>query len=204
MRKRALFAALGLFSVCFPLAAQQATDSRGMQDSAAISAGTPLDRVSSLSLYWPKILSASNDSLLFHNGPVRAWSDGAQLANETALAQIGMAPLGLFPVAYLGPSDVAPVPMRNVRATSNSRSKNLASDGKDLPSELMDSPANRVYYTGEVGFVYGQWSGKGNGDYWQSYVWGQAGNDKFQINAGAAFENWSGNSPKIRAYPFSR
>jgi hypothetical protein len=55
-----------------------------------------------------------------------------------------------------------------------------------------------------VGFVYGQWSGKGNGDYWQNYVWGQAGNDHFQINAGASFENSSGSSPKIRASSFSR
>ena len=54
-------------------------------------------------------------------------------------------------------------------------------DGKDLPGEMISSPLNQVYYTGEVGFVYGQWSGKGNGDYWQNYVWGQAGNDQFQI-----------------------
>jgi hypothetical protein len=80
----------------------------------------------------------------------------------------------------------------------------VATDGKDLPGEMISSPLNQAYYTGEVGFVYGQWSGRGNGDYWQSYVWGQAGNDKFQINAGASFENWSGSSPKIRAYPFSR
>ena len=69
---------------------------------------------------------------------------------------------------------------------------------------MISSPLNQVYYTGEVGFVYGRWSGKGNGDYWQNYVSGQVGNDHFQINAGASFENWSGNSAKIRAYPFSR
>jgi hypothetical protein len=61
-----------------------------------------------------------------------------------------------------------------------------------------------VYVTGEVGFVYGQWSGRGNGDYWQNYVWGQAGNDKFQINAGASFENWSGNGPKFRSFNLAR
>ena len=87
---------------------------------------------------------------------------------------------------------------------SNSRSQIAATDGKDLPDEIISSPLNQVYYTGEVGFVYGRWSGKGNGDYWQNYVSGQVGNDHFQINAGASFENWSGNSPKIRAYPFSR
>ena len=132
------------------------------------------------------------------------WSDGAQLASETALAQIGMAPLGLFPAAYMAPSDVGPTPIRKSSAAPDSRSANLVADGKDLPGEMLNSPLNHVYYTGEVGFVYGQWSGRGNGDYWQNYVWGEVGNDKFRINAGASFENSSGNSPKIRAYPFSR
>jgi hypothetical protein len=204
MFRGALFLALGFLAICFSVVAQQAKRSGATQHRAGTPAMTTFEDGSTLSLYRPSIVSASNASLLFRNRPLRAWSDGAQLVSETALAQIGMAPLGLFPVAYLAPSDVGPVPTRKVTATSNSRSENLASDGKDLPSELMGPPTNRVYYTGEVGFMYGQWSGKGNGDYWQSYVWGQAGNDKFQINAGAAFENWSGNSPKIRAYPFSR
>ena len=203
MFKGALVLALGLFAVCFPVAAQQAKHSGAAQHRVAASAVRPLDAVSNLSIYRPNVINASN-SILFHNGPVRAWSDGAQLVSESAFVQIGMAPLGLFPVAYLAPSDVGPTPIRKSSAAPDSRSANLAADGKDLPGEMLSSPLNHVYYTGEVGFVYGQWSGRGNGDYWQNYVWGQAGNDKFQINAGASFENWSGNSPKIRAYPFSR
>ena len=204
MFKGALFAALGFFTVCFPVFAQQAKHPGAAQHRAATSAATTLEHGSTLSLYRPNVVGASNASLLFHNGPVRAWSDGAQLASEGALAQIGMAPLGLFPMTYLAPSDVGPTPTRRPSAASNSRSAMLATDGKDLPGEMISSPLNQVYYTGEVGFVYGQWSGRGNGDYWQNYVWGQAGNDHFQINAGASFENSSGNSPKIRAYPFSR
>ena len=200
MSKGALFLALGLFGVCFPVVAQQARHSRSTQHPAV----TPFDAGSSLSLYRPKILSAPNSSILFHNGPVRAWSDGAQLASETALAQIGMAPLGLFPVAYLAPNYSGAQPVPNRSTASDSHPQNVAADGKDLPSEMISSPLNQVYYTGEVGFMYGQWSGKGSGDYLESYVWGQAGNDKFQITAGAAFENWNGNSPKLRAYPFSR
>lgn len=204
MFKGTLFLALGFLAVCFPVVAQQAKHSRVTQNRGATSAASILENSSSLGLYRPNVVSATNASLLFHNGPVRAWSDGAQLASESALAQIGMAPLGLFPVTYLAPSNLGPVPTTKPGAASNSRSQMIASDGKDLPSEMIDSPLNQVYYTGEVGFVYGQWSGKGNGDYWQSYVWGQVGNDKFQINAGASFENWSGSSPKIRAYPYSR
>ncbi len=204
MFKGALFLALGLLAVCFSVVAQQAKHSGATQHRAATSATSTFERGSTLTLYRPNVVSASNASLLFHSGPVRAWSDGAQLANETALAQIGMAPLGLFPVTYLAPSDIGPMPARNASAASNSRSQMLATDGKDLPGEMISSPLNQVYYTGEVGFVYGQWSGKGSGDYWQNYVWGQAGNDHFQITAGAAFENWSGSGAKIRAYPFPR
>lgn len=204
MFKGALFLALGFLAVCFPVLAQQAKHSGAAQHRAAARAVPAFEHSSTLSLYRPNLVSASHASLLFHSGPVRAWSDGAQLASETALAQIGMAPLGLFPVTYLAPSDVGPVPIMRPVAAPSSRSQMVATDGKDLTDEMISSPLNQVYCTGEVGFVYGQWSGKGNGDYWQSYVWGQAGNDKFQINAGASFENSSGNSPKIRAYPFSR
>jgi len=204
MFKGALSLALGFLAVCFPVVAQQAKHSGSTQHRAVTAVMSTFEHGSTLSLYRPNIVGASNASLLFHNGPVRAWSDGAQLASETALVQIGMAPLGLFPVTYLAPSDVGPMPTRKASATSNSRSQMLATDGKDLPGEMISSPLNQLYYSGEVGFVYGQWSGRGSGDYWQNYVWGQAGNDHFQITAGAAFENWSGGGAKIRAYPFSR
>jgi len=204
MSRGALVLALGLFGVSFTVAAQQAKHSGAAQRRATTSAVTPLGSVSALSLYGSKTLTGSNNSLLFHAGPVRTWSDGAQLASETALAQIGMAPLGLFPTAYFAPSDVGPVPTKKPSTASNSRSENFGADGKDLPGEMMASPLNNVYYTGEVGFLYGQWSGKGSGDYVGSYVWGQAGNDKFQITAGASFDNWDGHSPKLRSFSISR
>jgi hypothetical protein len=203
MSKGALFLALGFLAVCLPVRAQQAKHSGTAKKRVNASAVMPPDAFSNLSMYRPNLVKGSN-SILFHNGPVRAWSDGARLVSENAFVQIGMAPLGLFPVAYLGRSDVGPSPLRRPSAAPDYRPANLATDGKDLSPEMLNSPLNQVYVTGEVGFMYGQWNGKGSGDYWQSYVWGQAGNDKLQINAGAAFENWNGNSPKIRAYPFSR
>jgi len=203
MSRGALVLALGLFGVCFSLAAQQAKHSGSVQHRLAAPAVTPLVGVSNLSIYPPQILNG-NTSLLLHNGPVRAWSDGGQLVSESALVQIGMAPLGLFPAAYLAPSDVGPVPVRKPSTGSNSRPENVAADGKDLPGDMISSPLNDVYYTGEVGFMYGHWSGKGSGDYVGSYVWGQAGNDKFQITAGAAFDNWSGNGAKFRSFNLAR
>jgi hypothetical protein len=204
MSRGALVLALGLFGVCFTAAAQQPKHSGTAQHHVTAPALAPLGSVSSLSLYGPKSFSASNNSLLFHIGPVRAWSDGAQLASETALAQIALAPLGLFPAAYLAPSDVGPVPMKKPSTASNSRSENFGANGKDLPGEIMGSPLSNVYCTGEVGFLYGQWSGKGSGDYVGSYVWGQTGNDKFQITAGASFDNWDVHNPKFRSFSISR
>ena len=199
MFKGALVLALGFLAVCFPLAAQQAKHSGVAQHHLTGSAVKPLDAVSNLSIYRPNVVNASN-SILFHSGPVRAWSDGGQLVSENAFVQIGMAPLGLFPAEYLAPSDVGPAPVRKPNVASNYPSANFPTDGKDLSGEILNSPLNHVYVTGEVGFMYGQWSGKGNGDYVGSYIWGQAGNDKFQINAGGSFENWSGNGPKFRSF----
>ena len=114
MFKAALFLALGFFAVCFPVAAQQAKHSGAAQHRVAASALMPLDAASNFSIYRHSVMNAS-DSILFHNGPVRAWSDGAQLVSESALMQIGMAPLGLFPVTYLAPSDIGPVAHQEAR-----------------------------------------------------------------------------------------
>ncbi len=202
MLKGALVFAVGLLGICFSVAAQQTKHSGGVKHRVAASSLTSMDSISSLSLYRPTIPGGSNNSLLFRNGPVRAWSDGAQLASETAFVQIGMAPLGLFPVAYLAPSDGGPVPARRSNAVSDYRPANFGTDGKDLSGEMLNSPLNPVYCTGEVGFVYGRWSGKGSGDYVGSYVWGEVGTDKFQITAGASFENW--NSQNSRSFRISR
>jgi hypothetical protein len=203
MFRGALFSALGLLAVCFTVVAQQGKHSEAKQHRVATPAVTTFEHGSTLSLYRPTV-STSNASLLSRKGPVRAWSDGAQLASETALAQIGMAPLGLFPVTYLAPRDFAPAPTRRPSTASDSRFQNSPVDGKDLSNEIMSQPMNPVYVTGEIGFLYGQSIGKGSGDYWQNYVWGQAGNDKFQITAGAAFENWSGNGVKFRSFNLAR
>src|SRR5437773_984818 len=79
MSRGALILALGLFAVCFPLAAQQAKHTGAAQRRLAASAVSPLDTVSNLSIYRPNVTHASN-SILFQNGPVHAWSDGGQLA----------------------------------------------------------------------------------------------------------------------------
>jgi hypothetical protein len=69
-------------------------------------------------------------------------------------------------------------------------------DGKDSSAEVMTLPVNPVYYGGEVGVFYGHSSGKFGGDEFGTYIEGGVGNDKFQINAGAAYQEWNGRVPR--------
>jgi hypothetical protein len=207
MIRRALAVAVGLFAVCFAVTAQQTNRSGPMRNRAVpreqLHAPIRFDPALALSLYQPNALSA-NDSFLFRKGPVHTWSDGGRLASENALAEIGMATIDVFPAAYLPPPNAFGSASPNrAGAPSNQRPGNFGSDPKDSP-EMMFSPPDRFYYGGEVGFMYGRWSGKGSGDMMESYIMGTAGNDHFQITAGAAFENWSGNGARFRSFALPR
>ncbi len=201
MLRGAFVLVLVTLSVHFSVEARPAKNTKAMHRHSTASSVAPIDLATGLSLASPKVFRTANNSLLLNNAPVRAWSDGAQLVSQNAFVQIGMAPLALFPVTYLPPSDVGPVVSTNP-GTMPSRSANSLSEGKDLSGELFSSPLNQVYCTGEVGFMYGRWSGKGSGDYVGSYVWGQAGNDKFQITAGASFDQWNGDGRSARFRSF--
>ena len=192
MMKRALFVAAGLLGICFVVAAQQANK------HAAQNVHT-----SALSLHPPKIFSAKDSSLLFHKGPVYAWSDGGRLASESALAEIGMASLDLFPVADLPPNASGVATARRGSSAANSPPGNFGTDGKDLPGTMM-SPSDQVYYGGEVGVLYGRWTGKGGGDLMQSYIQGTVGNDRLQISVGAEYDESSGHSARYHSYFFPR
>jgi hypothetical protein len=183
---RTLSVAVGLFGVCFAVAAQQASDS-----------------AFALNLYRPKISSVADHSILFHKGPLRAWSDGGQLASNSALAEIGMASLNLFPVAYFHPNSSGAATANKGSAAADSSRGTFESDGKDFPGMMMSLP-DQVYYGGEVGILYGRWSGKGGGDLMQSYILGTVGNDKFQISVGAEYEESSGRTARYHSYVFPR
>ena len=193
MIRRGVSVAVGLLGVCFAVAAQQA-NWRG---------ATQNDHTSALSLYKWDIFSAKDSSLLFRKGRVQAWSDGGQLASNNALAQVGMASLDLFPVAYVPPNASGVAPAKKGSAITDSPARTFGPDGKDLPGMMM-SPADQVYCGGEVGILYGRWTGKGGGDLMQSYILGTVGNDKFQISAGAAYEESSGHSARYHSYVFPR
>jgi hypothetical protein len=67
---------------------------------------------------------------------------------------------------------------------------------KDSSNRLFDVRPNFDYVTGEVGFLYGHSSGKFGGDYLQGYIFGEVGNDRIHISAGASYEEWNGRVPR--------
>jgi hypothetical protein len=71
-----------------------------------------------------------------------------------------------------------------------------ATSGKDSSDRLFDLRPHLDYVTGEVGFIYGHSSGKFGGDYLEGYIFGEVGNDKIHISAGASYEDWNGRVPR--------
>ena len=173
MIKRALLVVLGFFSLCFPLAAQQT-----------------LDAGSAFALYRPEIFSTVDSSVLLQSLPVLALLNGQRLPVSTELGRMGRAPLNLFPDASLRVAEVQRINAAPIYRT----------DGKDSPEEVMSSSLNPTYFGGEVGFLYGRSSGKFGGDVMQTYMVGEVGNDKFQITAGASYEESSVRVPRFRSF----
>ncbi len=175
MVKRALCVAVGLLGALLPAVAQQQHHSIKREQSR--SAGTS-SAPFSLSLYRPKILGATENSLLLHNGSVPLWLDGPELSNgivgpsygfARSWVQLGFASADFLPAVYL--SGVQPSAQRpSAGRVHAADGKDLGADPKDSPNEMLSSSANPIYSGGEVGFLYGRWSGKGGGDMWETYI----------------------------------
>jgi len=200
MVKRAFCVAIGLLGVLLPALAQQghhSTRHERLQSNSV--SNTPL----SLSLYRSKNPGAVDGSLLLHNGSVPLWLDGPQVSTglidpgsfASQWVQMGFTSQSLLPSASLNAYRPLAQPA-NVDRVHSSDGKDLGVDGKDIGDEM--SPLSRVYYGGEIGFLYGRWSGKGGGDMWESYIVGTVGNDKFQITAGASYDEWNPNGRSVR------
>jgi hypothetical protein len=208
MVKRALCVVLGLLGALLPAVAQQPHHSiKREQLRSAGASSLPL----SLNLYRPKAWGAAESSLLLHNGSVPLWLDCPELSNGLASpsygfasswVQLGFTPADFLPAAFLS-SAQPPIQRSSPGRVHGTDGKNLGADAKDSPGEMLGSSANPVYYGGEVGFLYGRWRGKGGGDMWETYVVGTVGNDKFQITAGASYDEWNANGRSVRFRSFA-
>ena len=161
--------------------------------------------------YRPNILGAAESSLLLHNGSVPLWLDGTQLSNgiidrsygfASSWVELGFPSADFLPAAFLSGAQ-SPAQRPSAGRVHGTQGKDLGTDPKDSPNEMLSSSANPIYYGGEVGFLYGRWSGKGGGDMWETYVVGTVGNDKVQITAGASYDEWNPNGRSVRFRSFA-
>ena len=172
MVKRALLFVVGFLGFCLPLAAQDEMITReDLQETGA------LDAASALALYQPNIFSTVDGSILIHGLPVLTLLDGRRFPLSSDSGRMGMSPLDLFPVAFLSAVDVQKVNGSPVYGT-------------DSPGGVVNFRLNRYYSGGEVGLFYGR-GGHGREDK-QAYILGGVGDDKFQITAGALYQESSG------------
>jgi len=176
--KRAFVIAVGFLGVFFSAVAQET-----------------LEAPSKLTLYQPDVFSTIDSSTLIHHLPMFALLDGRQLLVSTDLGRMGIAPPDFVPVAFLAPVSTP--------QTKKGRTGDYA-DAKDSLVEVLNSPLHPVYASGEVGVLYGRWSGKFSGDLWQTYMLGEVGNDKFHITVGATYEDSSGRFPAFRTFALPR
>ena len=175
MIKRALLVALGFLAFCFPLAAQ-----------------TPsLDASSAFALYRPEIFSTVDSLALIDRLPILSFLDGTRLPVSSEMGRMGTAPVEFPSLTYMNVAYMSAAKVRRVNAAPVS-----GKDGKDSSAEVMTAPSAPYYYGGEVGFMYGHSSGKFGGDEYGTYIDGTVGNDKFQINAGASYQEWNGRFPR--------
>jgi hypothetical protein len=121
--------------------------------------------------------------------PALTLLDQRRFLGSSALGRMGMMPADLFPLALL---QVKEPGKRNVSQIY----RNNSSPG--MSNFLRLDPS---YSSGEIGAYYGRSGGKYGSEVMGSYIVGTVGNDKFQITAGASYEDWSGRVPRRDVYP---
>jgi outer membrane receptor protein involved in Fe transport len=176
MIRRALPAVVGFLGLCLPLAAQQ-TDTETISLEQLQRTGS-VDTASALSLYQPDTFSTSGNSVLIHGFPALTLLDGRRFSISGPLGRL--TPLDLFPVAFLKAVEVQKVNASPMYGT-------------DSPGGVVNMRLNRDFSGGEFGVFYGKSSGREDK---QAYILGGVGNDKFQISAGAVYEESSGHVPR--------
>jgi hypothetical protein len=144
-------------------------------------------------LYRPEIFSTVDSLALINRLPVLNFLDGTHLPVSSEMGRMGTAPVEFPSLTYMSVAYVSAAKVQKANAAPAHQT-----DGKDSSAEVMSSPSSPYYYGGEIGFMYGHSSGKFGGDEFGTYIEGGVGNDKFQINAGASYQEWSGRVPRLR------
>jgi hypothetical protein len=195
MIKRAVLLGVGFLGFCFSLPAEQTNrKERSKAETTPLRQLRPsgLGAPARLTLSRPEFFNAMQDSVLADNIMMLTLSVGQRLPASSELGSIGMAPLDDYFEDEL-PS-----------AADGEQANSAPIDGKDLPSEVVNSPLSPIYYSGEVGFFYGRSSGKFDREIMQTYFLGGVGNEKFQITVGAAYGESNGSLPRCQSFAAPR
>ena len=178
MNKRGLLPVVVFLGLCLSLAAQQASGSppgHGGTFTLAQLRGLAAANNGSV-LLQPNLFNSLDNPVFgfpFENRDVFSLSTTFNL-------------MGTAPQSFLPFSSAMKSPRASLPATSS----------KDSPDRPFDLRPSFDYVTGEVGFLYGHSSGKFGGDYMEGYIFGEVGNDRIHISAGASYEQWNGRVPR--------
>jgi hypothetical protein len=179
MTKHALFAVIGFFSLCLSLPAEQpARVAHGHYNGFTLAQLQQLAPPTS----GPQFLQPTLFGRLVDDGfpGVATFSSRETFSLATTFNLLGTPPSFLpATVAMESASHTVPAPS--------------GKDSSDYPMELRPN----YYVTGEVGFLYGRYTGKFGGDYKEGYIIGEVGNDKIHITVGAAYEDWNGRTFRL-------
>jgi hypothetical protein len=127
----------------------------------------------------PGFVGALSNSIL--RFPSLTLSDAQFFSLATAFNRLEPTTPDLLPASAL---PTMPAQRSNAYVKPVTDPKDFSKDASDIPRRnLLD------YVHGEVGFVYGRYTGRFNGNVEEGYVIGDVGDDKFHITAGAAYEN---------------
>ena len=178
MTKRGLLPVVGFLGLCFSLAAEQVY-------------GSPSGHGAPFTLAQLRSMAAANNGsvllqpTLFNSldNPVFGlpFSNRDVFSLATTFNLVGTAPQSFLPFSP---------------AIESPRASRAATSAKDSSDRLFDLRPNFDYVTGEVGFLYGRSSGKFGGEYKEGYIFGEVGNDRIHISAGASYEEWNGRVPR--------
>ena len=193
MIERTFPAVFGFLCLCVPLVAQETNGPAQTFDETITLAqlrGTgAVDTAPALTLYRPDIFSTVNGSVLIHGFPALTLLDGRRFAVSSPMAQMGLTPLDLFPIAFLSAVEVQKVGTAPMY-------------GADAPGGVVNLRLNRDYTGSEVGLFYGKSTGKFGREEKQAYFISGVGDEKFNVTVGAFYEHSSGRAPRLSGNGF--
>ena len=186
MMKRALAGALAVASLCLPLlalAAEPADPTDDLVTADELRKTGEFESARALALHRSDLFTGIDSGVLIHSLPVLPLLNGRRILIQNELGRMGMTPLDLFPVAFLNAVEVYP-------------DGALPRYGSDAPGGVIDLRLRREYTGGEVGFFYGRSGGKYGREDFHTYIIGSTGNERFQITAGAAYQETNFRAPR--------